>query len=208
MNILVIGATRGIGRQVVLQALTAGNQVTAMARRLVSLPEGKRLRPVQGDILDEAAVQTAVAGQDAVVLTVACGPGLTPVSLFSNGTAHVLRAMRHHGVDKLVCVTGIGAGDSRGHGGFFYDRIILPVLLRGMYADKERQERLVRDSGCDWVIVRPGFLTNGPLTKTYSVYTHLAGVRAGRISRADVAHFILGQLEHMHHRHTTPLVTG
>ena len=166
------------------------------------------LRLVQADVRDGTAVLAAMDGQDAVVMTVACRPTLRPVSLFSEGTRQVLRAMQVHGVRQLVCVTGIGAGDSYHHGGFVYDRLVLPLLLRTMYADKNRQEALLRAADCDWVIVRPGFLTNGPLTRHYAVHTDLTGVQAGRISRADVAHFILTQLETMRYRHMTPLITG
>lgn len=208
MKLLVIGASRGIGAQVVSQALSAGHQLTAMARHTEGMSATACLRLVQADVRDGTAVLAAMDGQDAVVMTVACRPSLRPVSLFSEGTRQVLRAMQAHGVRQLVCVTGIGAGDSYHHGGFVYDRLVLPLLLRTMYADKNRQEALLRAADCDWVIVRPGFLTNGPLTCRYAVYTDLTGVQAGRISRADVAHFILTQLETMRYRHMTPLITG
>ena len=76
---------------------------------------------------------------------------------------------------RLICVTGIGAGDSRGHGGFLYDRVIAPFLLKTIYQDKDRQEALIRASGTDWTMVRPGFLTNGPLTGKYRLLTDLTG---------------------------------
>ncbi len=104
-------------------------------------------------------------------------------------------------------MTGIGAGDSRGHGGFFYDKIINPLLLKTTYEDKDRQEAIVRESGLDWVIVRPGFLTNGSRTGEYRVLTELNGVKAGKISRADVADFILREAAEMKYRGQTPLLT-
>jgi putative NADH-flavin reductase len=208
VNILVIGASRGIGAHLVEQALAGGHRVTALVRNPSTFKQtGGLLQVVQGDIRDPDAVYRATVGQDAVGLAIGCRPSCTPISLFSTGTAHVLAAMRAHRVGKLVCVTGIGAGDSRGHGGFVYDRLIRPVLLRTMYDDKERQERAIRESDRDWVIVRPVFLTNGPLTGAYAVRTDLAGVRAGKISRADVAHFMLGQMTAMNWRHMAPLVT-
>jgi putative NADH-flavin reductase len=115
--------------------------------------------------------------------------------------------MKKSGVRRLVCVTGIGAGDSRGHGGFLFDRLFFPLLLKAVYADKDRQESLIQASGIDWVIVRPGFLTNGPLTGRYRAITNLVDVTAGRISRADVAHFILLQLVAPSHLRQTPLLT-
>ena len=76
-----------------------------------------------------------------------------------------------------------------------------------MYADKDRQEALIRATDLDWTIVRPGFLTNGPLTRSYRVLTDLAGVTAGRISRADVAHFMLQELAANRYLRQTPLLT-
>jgi len=115
--------------------------------------------------------------------------------------------MSEHGVRRLICITGIGAGDSKGHGGFFYDRIFQPLLLKTIYQDKDRQEALVRASGIDWTIVRPGFLNNGPLTGQYRVITDLTGVTAGKISRADVAHFMLTELLANRYLGQTPLLT-
>jgi putative NADH-flavin reductase len=115
--------------------------------------------------------------------------------------------MKKAGVRRLICVTGIGAGDSKGHGGFIYDTLILPFLFRTVYADKDRQEALMKASGADWTIVRPGFLSNDPLTKNYRILTDLTGVTAGRISRADVAHFILQELEARQYLRQTPLLT-
>jgi putative NADH-flavin reductase len=107
----------------------------------------------------------------------------------------------------LIFVTGIGAGDSRGHGGFLYDRIFQPLLLGTIYADKDREEALIKASSLQWLIVRPGFLTNGPRTGAYRVVTDLAGVTAGKISRADVADFMLNQLEAPTMFEQTPLLT-
>jgi len=195
MNILIIGATRGIGLQLLEQAWAAGHMVTALGRHpqsLAGLHPG--LRVIAGDILDPGAVHGALAGQEAVCLTIGIGVTRKPVTVFSAGTRNVLEGMRGAGVRRLICVTGIGAGESRGHGGLLYDRLFKPLLLKTIYADKDRQETLIRASEADWTIVRPGFLTNGPLTGKYQVITDLSGVTAGKISRADVAHFILEEL--------------
>jgi putative NADH-flavin reductase len=119
----------------------------------------------------------------------------------------MLDAMKKTGVRRLVCITGIGAGDSRNHGGFLYDRLLQPLLLKKVYDDKDRQEALIKASDVDWVIVRPGFLTNGPETGEYRVLTDLEGVTAGKISRADVAHFMLNELDSNKYLRQTPLIT-
>lgn len=207
MNLLIVGATRGIGRQLLDQALASGHSVTALVRdpRRLAL-QHERLRVVKGDILDSDSVARAMAGQDAVCCTIGIKLPWPPVTVFSEGTRNLLQAMKKTGVRRLICVTGIGAGDSRGHGGLLYDYLILPVLFRTVYADKNRQESLIKASDVDWTIVRPGFLTNGPLTKNYRILTNMTGVTAGRISRADVAHFFLQELESRQYLRQTPLL--
>jgi len=208
MNILIVGATRGIGRQLLEQALAAGHTVTALVRtpRRLALRH-ERLKVVKGDILDPDSVALAMSGQYAVCCTIGVKAPWIRVTVFSEGTRNLLQAMKNAGVKRLVCVTGIGAGDSRGHGGFLYDSIFYPLLLKPIYADKDRQESLIKASNLDWTIVRPGFLTNGPSTKSYRMLTDLTGIRAGRISRADVAHFILNELESNRYLRQTPLLT-
>jgi putative NADH-flavin reductase len=208
MKLLVIGATRGIGRCLVEQALDEGHEIAALVRNPARLAlSHDRLKVVKGDIRDRAAVRRAVENQDAVCITIGIGPTRKPVSVFSEGARNVIEAMTPSAAKLLICVTGIGAGDSKNHGGFFYDRIINPLFLKTIYQDKDRQESLVRASNLDWVIVRPGFLTNGPLTGTYRVLVDLEGARAGKISRADVAHFILNELKEKQYLSKTPLLT-
>jgi putative NADH-flavin reductase len=208
MNLLILGASRGIGLQLLQQSLQAGHVITAVARHvqdLASQPE--RLRTISGDILDAGMIREAMAGQETVCLTIGVGVTIKPVTVFSQGTKNVLAAMAEHGVRRLICITGIGAGDSKGHGGFLYDRIFRPLLLKTIYEDKDRQEALIKASGTDWTIVRPGFLTNGPLTGNYRVLTDVSGVTAGKISRADVAHFLLAELSANRYLGQTPLLT-
>lgn len=208
MKILIVGATRGIGRQLLEQALASGHSVTALARNPQRLAaQHERLRLLKGDILDPGSVAAAMAGQDAACCTIGVKTPWEQAGVFSEGTRQLLQAMKKAGVRRLMCVTGIGAGDSKGHGGFLYDRIFYPLLLRAVYADKDRQESLIKASDVDWTIVRPGFLTHGPLTGNYRVLTELTGITAGRISRADVAHFILKELESKRHLRQTPLLT-
>lgn len=208
MNILVVGATRGIGRALVEQALARGNSVTALARhpeRLVAWHE--RLSKVRGDILDAQSLSGAMAGQDAVCCTIGVKTPWEQPGVFTKGTERLLLAMKSKAVRRLICVTGIGAGGSRGHGGFLYDRVLFPLVLKSVYADKDLQEALIRAAEVDWTIVRPGLLTNGPLTQRYRVLIDLAGVTARRISRADVAHFILEELEKPRYLRRAPLLT-
>ena len=208
MKLLIIGATGGTGRQLVAQALAAGHEVTALVRNPAKVrTRHDRLRLVQGDILDPGSVDSALSGQDAVLSSLGTRSIFGQVVIFSEGTKNLFYAMNKHGVRRLICITGIGAGDSKGHGGFLYDKVVLPVFLKRIYDDKDRQEELIRKSDLDWIIVRPGFLTNGPATRNYRVLTDLTGVTVGRISRADVAAFMLGELQSDRYLRRTPVLT-
>ena len=208
MKVLIIGGTRGVGRAVIVAAHAAGHELTLLARNAerISLPV-TGVRVVVGDAGDAADIERAVAGQHAVVWTVGIAPTRRPVDLFSRGTQYLLEAMTKHGVRRLICVTGIGAGDSRGHGGFLYDRILQPLFMKTIYEDKDRQEALLRASDADWTIVRPGALTNGSATGLVRALTNLDGVTAGRVSRADVAGFIVEHLATDEFRKTAVLLT-
>lgn len=208
MKILIIGATRGIGLRVLQQALVKDHDITVLARSPQKLAvEHERLQVLQGDICDNNAVGSTTEGLDAVINCIGIRPTRKPVSVFSEGITNVLESMDKNRVNLLISITGIGAGDSRGHGGFFYDKIFQPLLLNTIYEDKDREESLIRDSQVNWIIVRPGFLTNGPMTGTYRVLTDMTDVKAGKISRADVAHFILNQLDSSEYLSQTPMLT-
>jgi uncharacterized protein YbjT (DUF2867 family) len=109
-------------------------------------------------------------------------------------------------VKRLIAVTGLGAGDSRGHGGFLYDAVAFPLLLKRVYDDKDVQEWIIRSSGLDWTIVRPGLLTNRPATGHYRVLTAAEDWRFGVISRGDVADFIVRQVDDRALIGATPLL--
>jgi len=208
MKIVVIGASRGIGLEVVKQALERAHEVTALLRDPAKLAlEHARLHKIRGDLGKPADVRSALSGQDAVCTCVGVNPTRKLVELFSRGARNVLAALQDAPATKYVAVTGVGAGDSRGHGGFFYDKILQPLLLGTIYADKDREEELIKGSATDWLIVRPGFLTNGPRTGVYRAITDLTGVTAGKISRVDVADFILNQMESPSLFRQTPLLT-
>jgi putative NADH-flavin reductase len=207
VKVLIVGATGSLGRHLVSQALARGHDVTALVRdpSTLDVPDG-RLHVVPGDALDPVASDAAVRGQDAVIVSLGRRRHRTRTTLFSDATRVLIAAMEKHGVRRLIAVTGIGAGDSRGHGGFLYDRIIFPFIVHNTYADKDRQEDLIRHSSLDWVIVRPASFTNGPLRDRLRVATDLEGVTIRSISRADAAAFVLDQLTGDRHRHQTPLV--
>ena len=208
MKIGIIGATRGIGHALLTLILETDHAVTVLARNPARLNlTGPRLKVIRGDIMDPEAVKRLVAGQNAVCSCIGMRPTWKHVDVFSRGATNILEAMGKDSLQKFVAVTGIGAGDSKGHGGFLYDRIFNPLLLKTIYEDKDREEAIIRASRVQWMIVRPGFLTNGPRTGKYRALVKMAGVKAGKISRMDVADFILKELEKPRHFRKTLLLT-
>ena len=196
MRVGVLGGTRGIGRALVSQLIESGHAVTVLVRNPMRLDMASDSLTVrQGDARDRAAVANLATNQDAVCSCLGINPSRAPVTLFSESTAHLLDAVRGRADTRIMAVTGVGAGDSRGHGRFLYDRVFFPILLKKIYEDKDRQERMLATALANWTIVRPGFLTNGSKTSEYRVLTDLGGVEFGKISRADVAHFMVSELE-------------
>jgi len=207
-KILVLGATGGTGRLIVSQALARGHEVTALVRSPEKASDLKGIRLVIGDVRDEKALREALKGQDAVVS--ALGTPASPfreVTLLSTATRALVNAMNAEHVSRLVCITGLGAGDSAGHGGFLLDNVIFPLLLKKVYADKDRQEAIVRNSGLDWILVRPSVLNDKPSRGSVRALTDLSDFHGGTISREDVARFVLDQLQTNAWLHRSPLIT-
>jgi len=201
-----VGATGGTGRQLVAQALERGHMVTVLARTPAKLRmTHERLQVLQGNVLDYASVEAAVRGQDAVVSALGHKRYFGPTRILSEGTRNLLRAMEAQGVPRLICETSLGVGNSAGRMGLYYTLFVIPVILPFYFWDKTRQELLIEASRVEWVIVRPGALTNGPKRTAYR-HGHDIGsfIRTVRISRANVADFMLNQLTSDTYLRTAP----
>lgn len=198
MNLLIIGATGGTGQQLVEQALEQGHKVTALARNpeAISLRH-ERLTVVQGNVLDAQSVAKAAQGQDAVLsaLGVTGFGGFNKVTLYSEGGRSIIEAMEKAGVKRFISVTSGGVEDQDPSFGLAYKFIFKPLLLQRAYEDMKRFEALVRSSQLDWILVRPTRLTDGKKTEKYRVSARFAPEKGAEISRADLAHFMLKQLD-------------
>ncbi|MEM6432887.1 MAG: SDR family oxidoreductase [Cyanobacteria bacterium P01_D01_bin.115] len=195
MKLVIFGATGTVGRQVVQQALEQGHTVTAFARNLTKLDiQHPQLSVAQGDVMDASAVEQALRGQDAVVCVLGAGKKLKS-TIRSEGTQQIIQAMEKVGMRRLICLSTLGTGDSWSNLDFYWKYIMFGFILRQVFADHERQEALVRNSNLDWTIVRPGALTDGPLTGDYRhSFPSTDRTITLQISRADVADFIMKQL--------------
>jgi uncharacterized protein YbjT (DUF2867 family) len=196
MRILVIGATGGTGQQLLRKALDLGHEVTVLVRKPQRLKiEHPRLRVAKGNVLDYASVESAMQGQNAVVCALGTKRFFFPTRTLSEGTRNILRAMKSCNVPRLICESSLGLGSSVGRLGLLFTFFVVPVILPFIFWDKIRQEKLIEESDTDWLIVRPGVLKNAEARGTYRHGPNLGNfLWSVRISRADVADFMLKQL--------------
>jgi putative NADH-flavin reductase len=211
MKLLIIGATGATGREIVSQALIQGHAVTALMRASAKASFAGSVERTVGDVLEPDTLEKALTGQEAVICSLgsaATGP-FKEMTMLSQGTRNLVAAMKSQRVSRLICITGIGAGDSEGHGPWYYNRLIQPLILRGVYKDKTRQEEIVRGSGLVWTLVRPAILANGAAKGigAVHVFTQLAGIHVSKIRRADVAAFCLRELADSRYQRQAPVIT-
>lgn len=205
-NIIIFGATGSIGKELVPLAINTGYSVTAFVRNRSKITvSNNNLNVIEGDVLDAMTVERAMKGQDVVLVTLGAG---RKGQVREQGTANIIRAMEKEGIRRLICQSTLGTGDSNSKLNFFWKKIMFGWFLKEAFLDHERQENLVRKSDLDWTIVRPGAFSDGPRTESYihgkvpeSVSLKL------KISRADVASFLLKQINEDQYIHQSPILS-
>jgi putative NADH-flavin reductase len=195
MKLTIFGATGRTGRALLAQALEAGHEVTAFVRDPSKLYiTHSRLRVIQGDIYDASVVEDAIKGQDAVLS--ALGPVRGgPKDVMGAAARNIVAGMKSTGVRRLVTLTGAGVAQPDDAPKLFnrFMSLMLNTFARDILTDSAEHARIVRGSGLACTIVRVPMLTDGPRTAQYRV--GMVGIDDGpRISRADVADFMLKQL--------------
>jgi len=197
VKIVVFGATGRVGCRLVAGGIARGHEMTAAARRPERVVATHRLPLiVRCDLLDAAQVDAAVRGQDAVVVTAGARFALMPGKAHSEGTANVIGAMKAHAVSRLICLSAAGTHDDNDPNlPPFFTRLIRPVLLGRVWSELRAMEFRIAASGLDWTIVHVSHLTEGPALGRYRVEPGHSLPDGIRISRADVADFILKELE-------------
>lgn len=205
MKIVVFGAAGGSGRELVGQALGQGHEVTAFARNPAAVStKHPRLKLFQGDALDAARVAEAVAGQDAVLFAIGINRRST-MTVCADATRNIIAAMKGHGVRRFVVLSAYGAGETKDTA--LYSKV-LRSLIGKRVLDKDRQEELIRESGLDWVLVRPPLLTNGARRGRYRAGFGIPIKLFSSVSRADVADFMLKQLADDTYLRQAPTITN
>ena len=196
MNVVIFGATGQTGRLLTERAVANGHVVTAFVRDPARLNAARdSVRIAQGDILDSTAVDRAVAGQQAVLVALGTATRRGSPQVLPQGIRHILDAMERHGVRRIVVLSAAGAlheraGSLFGHVGLMLARAYLPRV----YAEHRAMLEELRKRDLDWIAVRPVILTNGPYTGRYRMVVE--GIPRGgyRVSRADLADFMIRQL--------------
>jgi putative NADH-flavin reductase len=207
MRLAIFGATGKTGRPLVARALAAGYSVTALARNPAKLGiEHANLRVVKGDVLDVNAVSETLRGADVALTTLGPAPDAPP-DVLSRGVANVINAMRAAGQKRLIVMSSMGIADSKHQVPFAFKMacLLIPVLRRSM-KDHEVTDKLVRESGLDWTLVRAGGLRDGPPMGNYKSGLDSTTI-AGWINRPDVAEFMLRQVSDSTYVRKTPWVT-
>lgn len=203
MRVLILGATGRVGRHIVADGILRGCMLTALVRDPEKLSAfGDRIHILRGDALDGTAIANAVAGQDGVIHSLGVSTTRS-TTLFSESTRILVAAMHQHGVRRLIAITGVGAGETRGHGGFLYDHIIYPLFTKNQYLDKEVQEAIIRNTDLDWTIVRPAPFRPGAGREEIQVATNVGNTVLRRVSPAEVARFVLDELAANRYIHAT-----
>ena len=193
MKIAVFGATGGTGRELILQALDRGHEVTAIVRRPTAFTlTHARLRMETGDVMKPDSFASALEHQDAV-LSVIGKNSLKPMTFYRQSACNIIDQMNKAGVRRLVCLTSVGVLE-KPVGPLFYVWLIKP-LLKNIYDDMRHMEQTIRESHLAWTIVRPSFLFDGKRMGQYRVGSSGELAHANRISRADLANCLLDQLD-------------
>ena len=206
-KIIVFGATGTLGWHIVKKALAENFEVSAFARNPFKLEmENENLNLIEGDVLNYSDVEKAIANADAVYFAVGAGSKGT---VRAEGTRNVIRAMKKSGVKRLISLSSLGVGDSRENLNFFWKYIMFGLLLRRAYKDHKLQEDLIKQSDLDWTIVRPAAFTDADFTGNYKHGKLKNSDQLNlKISRADVADFMVKQFSNKQYLRLSPGVSN
>ena len=197
MKVVVCGATGRTGRLLVEGALARGHSVTAFVRAPDKLGAVRdRVWVVHGDVLDGGAVSDAVDGQEAALVALAAGGAKAAEQVNAQGTLNVIRSMQRYSVRRLVVLSAGGTQPGRDpNRPWFFERIVKPLFLKGVLTDLRHMEISVRQSELDWTLVRAAQLVDGPARGVYRAEPGYSLPGGTKIARADVAAFMLDELE-------------
>ncbi|MEO6131627.1 MAG: SDR family oxidoreductase [Saprospiraceae bacterium] len=194
MRILILGATGPTGQELVRQALEKSYQVTALVRNPEKLGiTHENLIVTTGDLLDETTLTNALRGKEAVLSALGAGKSLKSSNIMTNAVTNLITSLKTSNINRVVMLSAFGVGETFAKSNFI-QKLIFRTFLKNIYNDKTKADSMLRHSPFDWTLVYPVVLTNGPRTGNYKVGETLPMKGMPKISRADVADFMLQQL--------------
>lgn len=196
MKLAIIGGTGKTGNELLKQGLEAGHHITALVRNPKKVKiQHPNLKVIQGNVLNITDLEGIFKGKEAVLSALGHKRFFGPSNILSQGTKNILQAMNTSAVSKFICITSMGINDNRFKLGLYYTLFVIPFIVFFYFRDKAKQERLIMASDLNWTVVRPGQMTNGKKRMQYKQGANLGSyILTKMISRADVAHFMLSQI--------------
>ncbi len=195
MNIAIIGASAGVGLLSVAQALENGHKVTALSTNTFTIPDNSALTKINGSATSAEDVKKAIQNADAILVTIGTKKK-KGTTLFSDMAKAVIAAMNElDSKSPVLVISGFGVGESIKYTGFIM-RTVINLFLKEQYINKGLMENLFAKSNVNWEMVQPGMLSDGVLTKNYRVLPVIEkGMKVGKISRLDLAHYLVSEAE-------------
>jgi putative NADH-flavin reductase len=210
MKITIFGATGETGRQLVEQALAAGHEVVAYVRNPSKLHiNHEHLKVIQGELADEPLIESAVSGADSVIS--ALGPrGASKNKPITEGMQNIITAMKKQNVRRLVITSTLSAKDLNDPLNFRTKAMVnlVKVTMRDAYKEIVSTAETVRNSDLDWTIVRLTMLNNNPKSGKVKVGYVGKGEVGTWISRADLAEFLLRQVQDTKYLRQAPAISN
>ncbi len=195
MKIAIIGAGAGIGLLAANKALKRGHTVTALSRNTDNIPDHPNLIKINGSATSASDLRSAITDADTVMITVGT-KNKKATTLFSDIAKTLIEVSKDlNFTSPVLVITGFGAGKSKAFLDFFM-RMVIRLFLKDQYEDKTKMEELIIRSSLKWEIVRPGILTNDENSSTFRILKDLSkGMKVGKISRANVAEYLVDEAE-------------
>lgn len=209
MNIFLFGATGGTGKEVLNQLLLQEYNVTILVRSLnkVDSPENPKLSIIKGNIYNPEGYEKELSTSDVVISTLGTGRSRKPTTIYSEGTGKIISVMKNSGIKKIILLTAAAFDPTDPATNNFVLKYIIRPLFKNTYSDMIKLEQILeQDKDIDWICIRPPSLTNGKLTRKYRVKINHCPEGGWKISRKDLADFIIKQINSEEYIHKKPVI--
>ncbi|PWB27193.1 NAD(P)-dependent oxidoreductase [Flavobacterium sp. HTF] len=214
-RILLYGATGRTGKLVLKYALEQGYEVTALARNPDKINlKSDRLKIIKGSPEDPEDVRSAIQDCKVVISTLSAFAESEVLSLKKVQTRNTLEkaisnsiiSMKEQHIKKIISLSSIGAGSSYKYAPWYMKLMIKISNFKFVFADHNAQERLLMNSGLDWIIVRPVALNDKTEIKDWAV-TYNNTPSPFKISRNTVAKFIIDSVQSNEFVYKAPILS-